>query len=298
MGGSGTILERLRKLVEAVKEPTQDDWDPIELGLLISALEYVDLDFKSEHQTFRDMALKAQDQFRDPAIRRGPLQEQVRILSQVFSEELGFGGDQQNYYNIKNSFLNDVFLRRKGIPISLSLVYMGLAKAVGMNAVGVAFPGHFLLRILPAPGIPLESSDWRRQWYVDPFDGGKILSVEDCEKRLKEWTRGVVPFGPEVLRDAGPGEIVSRLLRNLRAIFTEKEDLPRMYWVLTALVEVCPGDRVDAFKDRGLLLARMGRFGAATEDLKTFLSLSRDLQKISHVERILRIIEGRTEFTN
>ena len=298
MDSNAAIYARIRELMDAVKDPSMDDWDPIELGLLLAKLEYSDLDLDQQRAQFAEMAQTARRALDNPALKIGDLKSRTQHFVKVFSQELGFEGDKTNYYNIKNSFMNDVFLRRKGIPISLSLVFMGLARAAGMKAVGISFPGHFLVKMLPPPGVPLESSNWRDQWFVDPFDAGAILSVEDCEKRLNEWTRGVLAFGPEALRVAHPVEIVSRMLRNLRAIFAEKEDLPRMYWVLTALIELSPGDRIDTYRERGFLFARMGRYQAASADLRCYLGHSRDLQKIAHVERLLRFIESQHEMPN
>ncbi|MBS1985435.1 MAG: transglutaminase family protein [Bdellovibrionales bacterium] len=292
------VIEALRKLLDSVRDPGVDDWDPIELGLLISKLEYADLDLAQQRAVFNEMAASVTRSVNNPALKLGDLKSKTQHIAKIFSQELGFAGDKTNYYNIKNSFLNDVFLRRKGIPISLSLVFMGLCRAAGLKAVGVSFPGHFLVKMMPAPGTPLESHNWRDQWFVDPFDGGAILSIEDCEKRLKEWTRGVIPFGPEALKLAAPLEITSRVLRNLRAIFAEKEDFARLYWVLTGLVELSPNDRLEAYRERGFLMARMGRFQAACEDLRLYLGHSRDMQKVAHVERMLRFIESQKEMPN
>ena len=133
---------------------------------------------------------------------------------------------------------------------------------------------------------------------MDPFDGGTFLSVEDCEKRLFEWTRGAVPFGPEVLRVAHPRDMVSRILRNLRAILSEKEDLARLYWVLTALIRLCPQDRMEALRERGVLLARTARFQLAIADLKEYLSLSPDLEKRQRVEALILHFQGAKDQTN
>jgi regulator of sirC expression with transglutaminase-like and TPR domain len=108
----------------------------------------------------------------------------------------------------------------------------------------------------------------------------------------------VVPFGPDVLKVAHPVEMLSRMLRNLRAIFMEKEDLARLYWVLTALIDICPGDRAEAYKDRGILYGRMGRFKHATDDFRKYLEVITDPAKRSQVEGMLRFFENRTEFTN
>lgn len=290
------IFAKVRRILEGVREPAVDDWDPIELGLWVAKLEYAELDVEAELKKFRETCAAARKFKEDPEYDTMDLRVRAERVAKIFNE-LGFEGDKSNYYNLKNSFVNDVLLRRKGIPISLSLVFMGICREAGMKAVGVGFPGHFLVQILPPPGVAM-TGDWRSQWYVDPFDAGKILSTADCEKRLNEWTRGALHFGPEALRVASPTEIVSRMLRNLKALFGEKEDWARLYWVLTALVELCPGDRIEAYRERGFLFARMGRYAAAAEDLKRYLGLSRDLQRIGHVERLLRFIESQREAMN
>jgi len=297
---STTVIGRLREILDAVKDPLADDWDPIEVGLLISKLEHADLDLVHQQNLFASFV----KQVEEGLPRNSSLREQTKHILRVFSQDLQFQGDKSNYYNIKNSFLSDVFLRRKGIPITLSLVFMGICRSLGFKALGISFPGHFLVRMAPtkghfeAMGDKEVAEDWRSQWFIDCFDSGAILSVQDCERRLLEWTRGVLPFGPEVLKVAHPVEIVSRILRNLRAIFSEKEDLPRLYWVLSALIDLCPQDATDSYRERGLLFGRMGRFGAACDDFKKFLSLSTDLEKKRHVESLMRLFESQQELAN
>jgi len=291
-------LVRLRDLLARVKDPLNDDWDPLELGLLVSKLEYEELDLEDSLASFyREIVEKFK-----PCPRSDTIRDQTNHLVKFFTKELGFSGDKSNYYNIRNSFVSDVLVRRKGIPLSLSLVFMGLCRKAGLRALGISFPGHFLVRIQPTAGhfegSHERAEDWRSQWFVDCFDEGTFLTVEDCEKRLKEWTRGVIPFGPEVLAVASPLDILSRMLRNLRAIVSEKEDWPRLYWILTALIELSPGDRIEALKDRGFLFARMNRFSSALKDLKEFLSSSTDSNKIQHVERLVRYFETQRDEIN
>ncbi len=293
-------LKALKKLLSEVNDPVADDWDPIMLGLLFSKLEYEDLDIGAYQTQFKSMA----DTIRPQILATQNLREQTQTIARVFSGELGFSGDATNYYNIKNSFLSDVFTRRKGIPISLSLLFMGLCRELGLKAVGIGFPGHFLLRVLPSHGHfekthGLEAvGDWYEQWFVDAFDGGKILTSKDCEKRLQEWTRGLLPFTPDVLKTTHPVDIVSRMARNLRAILMEKEDLARLYWVLTALIELCPQDKIEAYKDRGVLLARVGRYAQARNDFNEYLRQSDDPRKKSQVEGLLRFLENQVELPN
>lgn len=296
-----STLLQLSQMLKSVEDPIKDDWDPLRLGLLLAKLEYEDLDVDLTYKNFLEQVNAELPQGLNPA---QSLREQAEVLVDIFANRLAFQGDKSNYYNIKNSFLNDVITRRKGIPISLSLVFMGMARNFGLKAVGIGFPGHFLVRLIASGGhFEISSqrekiSDWQEQWFIDCFDGGKFMTTRDCEKRLQEWTRGILPFGPEVLKVAHPTEIVSRVLRNLRAILMEKEDLVRLFWVLTGLIELCPQDRVEAFKDRGILLGRVGRFAQAGADCREFLNSSADPQKKAQIEGLLRFFENQRELPN
>lgn len=288
-----TTLSQICDLLSKVKSPTRDDWDPLKLGLLLAKLEYEDLNVDEQLAIFKESAQK----FLEGMPKTDQTWEKVAYVSKIFSQDFAFEGDTTNYYNIKNSFLNDVLLRRKGIPLSLSLVYMALCREAGLKSVGIAFPGHFLVRII-AQEEDEAAIDWKQQRFIDTFDAGKVLSVDDCEKRLEEWTRGVLSFGPEALKVAHPQDIASRMLRNLKAIFAEKEDLARMYWVLTALIEVCPDERIESLKERGLLMGRMGRYIQAAADLRHYISSCDDAARVSHAERLLQFFEGQKDFTN
>jgi|JI10StandDraft_1071094.scaffolds.fasta_scaffold185960_1 regulator of sirC expression with transglutaminase-like and TPR domain len=283
-------LESMGAFLRRVEDPAQDDWDPLELGLWIAKLEYPLLDVQVQKKTFLDNLKPVLKDFPKSA----SIKEKTTALLTLYRETLGFQGDTTNYYNVKNSFINDVFVRRKGIPITLSLVFMSLCREVGLKAAGISFPGHFLVKILDQEN----DKDFSEEWFVDAFDGARILSLEECKQRLENWTKGMIPFGPEALKVAHPRDIVSRTLRNLRAIYFEKEDLTRLYWVLTALVELCPNEKIESLRERAFLFARMGRYRAAIQDLRTVISSSPALHNRDHLEKILRYFELQKEVTN
>lgn len=283
-------LEALAAQLKRVEDPGRDDWDPFDLGLRISMLEYPTLDIEVQKKAFNDIMDGALKEFPKTASKR----EQCSYLLTVFRDVLGFQGDTTNYYNVKNSFLSDVIVRRKGIPITLSLVFMALARRVGMKAAGISFPGHFLVKIMGQE----QDKDFSEEWFVDAFDGARIIGLEECRSRLETWTKGMVPFGPEALKIAHPRDIVSRVLRSLRAIYFEKEDLTRLYWVLTALADLCPTERTESLRERAFLFARMGRYRAAVQDLRTVLGSGTVINNRDHLEKILRYFELQKEVTN
>ena len=257
----------------------------------VAKLEYPNLDVEAQTKSFRESLRSSLKE-----MPKGNTKAKTNYLLTVFRDVLNFQGDTTNYYNVKNAFMNDVLVRRKGIPITLSLVFMELCQAAELRAAGISFPGHFLVKVLDQNQS--ESEGEQEEWFVDAFDGAKILSLEDCKQRLDTWTKGMIPFGPEVLKVAHPREIVSRMLRNLRAIYFEKEDLTRLYWVLTALSELCPVERTEALRERAFLFARMGRFRAAIQDLRTVIKSSSSLHNRDHLEKILRYFELQKEVTN
>lgn len=286
-------IEALGEFIKNVEDPSTTDWDPIELGMLVAKLEYPALDVPVQVKVFRE-SLKAT---LGELPKNGNVRDKTTYLLTAFRDVLGFQGDTTNYYNVKNAFMNDVLVRRKGIPITLSLVFMELCRAAELRAAGISFPGHFLVKILDQENVQ-EKEDNGEEWFVDAFDGAKILSLEDCKQRLDTWTKGMIPFGPEALKIAHPREIVSRMLRFLKAIYDEKEDLTRLYWVLTALSELCPKESIEALRERAFIFARMGRYRAAIQDLRAVIKSNANLQNRDHLEKILRYFELQKEVTN
>jgi regulator of sirC expression with transglutaminase-like and TPR domain len=283
-------LESLASFLKKVEDPAKDDWNPLELGMWVAKLEYPGLDVDAQVKIFRETLKNTLGEFPKNAT----VKEQSKFLLTVFRDVMGFQGDTTNYYNVKNCFMNDVLVRRKGIPITLSLVFMELCRAAELKGAGISFPGHFLVKILDQD----KDKDNNEEWFIDTFDGARILSLDECKQRLETWTKGMIPFGPEALKIAHPREIVSRMLRNLRAIYFEKEDLTRLYWVLTALAELCPQERGESLRERAFLFARMGRYRAAIQDLRAVIKSSSSVHNRDHLEKILRYFELQKEVTN
>jgi regulator of sirC expression with transglutaminase-like and TPR domain len=194
-----------------------------------------------------------------------PLQR-LALLNQFFFQELGFAGNVNDYYDARNSYLPDVLSRRRGIPISLALLYIELATQAGLSACGIAFPGHFLVKLRMSRGDAV----------IDPFTG-RSLSRDELDERLGPLRRqrGLVgdfdaPLGL-FLQAASPRDIVARLLRNLKAIHRAGADWPRLLAVQERLVVLLPG-AWDERRDRGLVLAEMGQHTLAASDLSAYLT--------------------------
>ena len=190
-----------------------------------------------------------------------PALERLRALNQFFFVDLDFGGNVNDYYAPGNSYLHKVLHTRRGIPISLGVLWLELAQGIGLHVRGVAFPGHFMVKALLPGG----------QVLIDPFTG-QSLSREELSERLLPFLSDSGSSSTEnpplglYLQAALPREIVARMLRNLKEVYRAQQDTPRQIAVLNRLVVLLP-DAWDERRDRGLAHAECGHTAQALDDL-------------------------------
>jgi len=194
----------------------------------------------------------------------------LRLLNAYFFKELGFGGNVNDYYSADNSYLHRVLETRRGIPISLAVVYMSLAEAVGLQAHGVSFPGHFLVKVRLQAGEVI----------VDPFTG-QSLSRQALDERLEPFRQqhGLVgdfdtPLGL-FLQAASSRDILVRMLRNLQLVHRQTGQLDRLLAVQERLVRLLP-EQWEERRDRALVLADLGLFERAVADMGSYLEARPD----------------------
>jgi regulator of sirC expression with transglutaminase-like and TPR domain len=211
--------------------------------------------------------------------RRG-VEEGVVELNQFLFDELGFHGNARDYYDPRNSYLNEVLDRRMGIPLTLSVLYLEVGKRIGLALEGVSFPGHFLVR------LPLRGS----MLVLDPFSGGEPQSETDLRARLRRvvpaGTTGPVPLEElpleQFLEPAGKRQILARLLRNLKGIYREADKPERLLEVLNRMLLVAP-EAHGELRERGLVYQRLECYRAALKDLSDYSSLEPDAPDIEDV---------------
>lgn len=184
----------------------------------------------------------------------------LQTLNRYLYEELGFRGDTDNYYDPRNSFLNQVIERRLGIPITLSLVYLEIAKRIDFPMVGVSFPGHFLIRP--------DRQDM--SIHVDPFYRGEILFEQDCQERLAQIYDRPVTLQPEFFAAVSPQQFLMRLLTNLKHIYLNRGELGDYLQIIEQILLVDPEAMVEV-RDRGLAYYQLGQWTAARVDLERYL---------------------------
>ncbi len=196
----------------------------------------------------------------------GP-EERVATLNQFLFDDLGFWGNTEEYYDPRNSYLNEVIDRKTGIPITLAILYMEVGRRVGLPLEGVSFPGHFLVRLRLRGGMLV----------LDPFTGGAAQSEAELRERLQR----VIPEGvadnlpvaelplDQFLEPASNRQILARVLRNLKGIYREADKPERMLDVLNRMLLVAPDASVE-LRDRGLVYQRLECYRAALKDLSDY----------------------------
>ncbi|MFM8467278.1 MAG: SirB1 family protein [Oxalobacteraceae bacterium] len=188
----------------------------------------------------------------------------LRLLNNFFYQELGFAGNLNDYYSPDNSYLHKVLSTRRGIPISLAVIYMELAGQIGLDVKGISFPGHFLMKLSVKSGDII----------LDPFNGTS-LSREELEGRLEPYfLNGRSPTDPPLssyLADARPRAILVRMLRNLKALFAEHPHWRQFLNVQQRLVVLLPDEIIER-RDRGLAYANLDCPQAALQDIEAYLA--------------------------
>ena len=213
----------------------------------------------------------------------------LHVLTHFFHQELGFAGNLNNFYESSNSYVHWVLVTRRGIPITLAVLFMELAMQLGLRAQGVAFPGHFLVKLRLASG----------EVVLDPLTG-QSLSRERLDEFLQSFRAGTgLPDDAELpvelfLQAASPRQIIARMLRNLKEIHRAAQDWPLLLAVQQRLVLLLPGDATER-RDRGLVLEALGRWSAAAADLVHYLQHQVDAQDAPLLRERLNALRERGE---
>jgi|HubBroStandDraft_6_1064221.scaffolds.fasta_scaffold59125_3 regulator of sirC expression with transglutaminase-like and TPR domain len=216
--------------------------------------------------------------------------EQADAVSEHLYGRLGFRGNEQEYYDPRNSLLPDVLERKLGIPITLALVYCEVARRAGVRARGVSFPGHFLVRVDPAE---LEDAPIA----VDPFFGGRRLDGPALQKLLERASPAKKFVAEEHLAPTTARSMLVRMLINLKWIYATRGDFARALLALDRIISLTP-DSVPALRERGLLAARLGSVEAAREDLSRILELLPQAPDANSIRERLAELRAKTSVLN
>lgn len=258
VAGKVSAVEAFTALVRP--EIEDDDIDLLRASLTIARSAYPDLDIRNYTTRVEALASKVRSRL-TPEM---PVVETIRAMNEVLFQEMRFRGNREDYYDPRNSFLNDVLERRLGIPITLSVLYMEVARRIGLPLVGVGMPGHFLLKVYDPEGPHI---------LIDPFNQGAMLNEADCERRMHEIYTGEVQFKQEYLLPVSRRQILTRILNNLRHIYMSSRQFRKALTIVDMVLAIHPHSPEDV-KQRAMLRFSAGQLAAAVRDFDRYLEIS------------------------
>ena len=253
-----------------------EDIDLARAALLIASTEYPGL--AVERELYRIGALADGVAYRFDG-EDDPLYH-LNTLSEYLFDEIQFRGNFEDYYDPRNSYLNDVLDRKLGIPITLSLVYIEVGQRAGLPLAGVGMPGHFLVRHRDVPDL-----------LIDPFNGGILLSEDECAQRFKEATRASLPWDSSCLTPISNREIVARIIRNLKAIYLRRRDYDKVLTMIDGLLMTQPHMSPER-RDRGVVNYRLGNYNEALDDLEAYVESGSSVPDWNDVKKLIDQIHG------
>lgn len=261
--------ETTERLTEIIGGPEREI-PLLEAALLVATHRYPDLDVRYYLDVLENFGTRIAGQVGSDS---GPT-EKVAALNHYLFDELGFAPNAQDYYDPRNSFLNDVVERRTGIPITLSLVYMAVGRFLGLKISGVSYPGHFLVKCDLSDGLIV----------LDPFSRGQSLDLPDLQRLLREARGGEVSRAivAGCLVAASKREILLRMLRNLKMIYLRVHELDSALKIMDWIVTANPSQAVE-IRDRGMIYQELECHRAAVADFERYLELEPDCSDVVQI---------------
>jgi len=264
------------RFVEAV-DRADDQVELARAALLVACEEYPQLPVEPYLARLDELAEMVRDRLDNETAPLVVLQE----LLQTLFVRVGLQGNRASYYDPRNSFLNDVLDRKRGIPLTLGILTLEVGWRLGLPLAGVNFPGHFLVRF--------EGESLRL--LVDPFDGGRTLFEDEAQSLLDRAYGGMVRVRPEFLRTARRRDMLVRLLTNLKGIYLNVQDAPRALAAVERILVIHPMAQSE-IRDRGTLLARLGRTEEALEQLEWYLGTAPDASDAERIQALVDELRG------
>lgn len=257
-----------------------DELPLLDTALLIARDEYPDLDaagYAAQVDTYAAALRPQLEQDID-------LPARLTAINRYLFEELGFAGNNVQYDDPRNSYMNEVVDRKLGIPISLAVIQMEVTRRLGMPLDGISFPGHFLVRLPVDDGILV----------LDPYNKGRPVSADELRERASPHLGGQAPDDQQLLQILAPAThrmILMRMLRNLKGLYLERGDWERVARSADRLLKLSP-DTAEALRDRGLAYREMGYAKGAREDLARYLQLLPEAEDLDAVRSALIELGG------
>jgi len=268
-GASSDVIQAFAALVRS--EIEDERVDILRAALTFSRIDEPALDVEHYAHRVEELARRVAAKIQDPD---EPAQVIAALNEVLFQEEM-FRGNTVDYYNPRNSFLHDVLDRRLGIPITLALVYMEVARRVGFPLFGVGMPGHFLLKHYDVDGHSI---------LIDAFERGQVVSEEDCRQKLNTIYSGQVALQPEFLLPVTRRQMLTRMLNNLRSIYLSQRDFRRAVQVVDLVLVIYPRSPEDV-KQRAVLRYNLDDYRGALSDFDEYVKMSPDASDAEEIRQ-------------
>jgi regulator of sirC expression with transglutaminase-like and TPR domain len=258
----------------AVSGP-DDEIDLARAALVVARIQYPDLEIEPFLDSLDALAARARARVAPDA----PALAQINALSSVLLRDLGLTGATENYYDPRNSFINDVLERKIGIPVSLSIIYMSVAARAGIALGGTAVPRHFLVRVI-GESPPL---------FIDVYGKGRVMDLETCKHAVRRMFRGRIELHPEMFQTVSSLAIITRLLMNLKMIYLNSKQYASVIPILDRMILVDPAD-TSLLRERGIVQYQLGQPDLARRDLQRYLAAARNPDDAHDIRALLRRI--------
>jgi regulator of sirC expression with transglutaminase-like and TPR domain len=263
------VIQAFATLVRS--EIEDESVDILRAALTLSRIHEPALDMERYVHRVDELAARVAVKIDDPD---DPVQIIAAMNDVLFREEM-FRGNTVDYYSPRNSFLHDVLDRRLGIPITLALVYMEVARRVGFQLFGVGMPGHFLLKHYDVDGHSI---------LIDAFERGSIVTEDDCRQKLDSIYSGQVALQPEFLLPVTRRQMLTRILNNLRSIYLSQRDFRRAVQVVDLILVIYPRSPED-MKQRAVLRYNLNDFRGALSDFEEYVKMSPDASDAEEIRQ-------------
>ena len=276
MYAADAILELQKLVASGSADTVGGDFDLATGALLVASTDDPNVDIDGCCDNLDRMAEAARTRTPSEA---GPLEELNAITDLLFGV-IGFAGNRDDYYDPNNSYLHQVLQRRLGIPITLSLLCIEVGRRAGVPVLGIGMPGHFLIRHRD-----------EENYFVDAFNGGVLMNRDECGAVLRQAAGDDARLEENHLNPVTPREILARLLRNLKAIYWDREEFDRCITTIGALMAVLP-DRPEEQRDRGVVHLKAGNHQQSADDFAAYIEAAPQADDIETVRNALSRLRG------
>jgi regulator of sirC expression with transglutaminase-like and TPR domain len=266
---SSAVIEAFSNLVRP--EIEDERIDLAKAALTFARIEYPELDLNAYLRKIDQLGERAGKRI----IETGDPGESIAAVNEVLFAEEMFRGNTVDYYNPLNSFLNDVLDRRLGIPITLSLIYLEVARRIGFPLFGVGMPGHFLLKHYDIAG---------RSTLIDVFEGGRVVTEDDCQKKLNAIWDGQLVLQPQFLLPVTRRQMLTRMLNNLKTIYLSQRNFRKTLRIVDLILVSYPRSPEDV-KQRAVLRYNLDDYRGALTDFEEYVRMLPDASDAEEIKQ-------------